>query len=81
MAHHDKDGPAQGIVQLFENDQPVGSTVDMYASERRMAEFAPMATLAFEEGENYIQIRLPGKNPRATGSGLDLAKVMLERVP
>jgi hypothetical protein len=74
-------GPAQGIVQLFENDQPIGNTLDMYASERRMASFTPMATLVFEEGDNYIQIRLPGKNPRASGSGLDLGKVMLERVP
>jgi hypothetical protein len=37
--------------------------------------------IAFEEGDNYIQIRVPGKNPRASSWGLDLGKVMLERVP
>ncbi|MBV6520527.1 MAG: hypothetical protein MNPFHGCM_00643 [Gemmatimonadaceae bacterium] len=73
------EGPAQGIVQLFENDQPVGRAVDTYASERRKGSIEYLATVQLEPGDNVLRFKLVGKNPGATRLAFDLMRVVLER--
>jgi hypothetical protein len=73
-------GPEQGIIQLFDNDQPVGTALDTYAAERKKGELTPLATVRLEEGDNAIRFKVVGKNPRSTRLSLDIMRVVIERV-
>lgn len=73
-------GPEQGIVQLARNDRPAGEPADLYAAERRKSDLIAVGELDLLGGENEIVLRLAGKNAKASGLGLDLAEIVLERM-
>jgi len=74
-------GPAQGIVQLFQNERAVGSPVDMYSADRHKARPVDMGTLDLKEGPSQVFFKLTGKNALSTAQGLDIVTFVLERVP
>ena len=51
-------GPEQAQVQLFQNEAPVGSPIDLYAPERTRGDLTAMGTLDLEDRETaelYLQ--------------------------
>jgi hypothetical protein len=73
-------GPEAPIVQLIENELPLGEQTDLYAAQRAPAEPIAMGEAKLKAGRNQLQIRLVGKNEAATGFQLDLVQVICERV-
>jgi hypothetical protein len=73
-------GPAQGVIQLYDNDQPSGNAIDTYAPERRKGELSYLTTVHLDEGENVIRLKLVGKNAASSRLALDLMRVVLDRV-
>jgi hypothetical protein len=75
------EGPAQGKVQLFQNEHPAGEAVDLYAPERKKTSLLPLGTLDLKEGPNEVFLKLVGKNPASTGLGLEVVRLQFEREP
>ena len=73
-------GPSQGTVQLVWNESPAGEPVDFYASARAGGPAAVLGTLDFAEGANQIMLKMVGKNAHSSGLGLDLYRVICDRV-
>jgi hypothetical protein len=65
-------GPEQGIVQLFENENPSGPKVDLYAESQAKSERLLLGNLRLSEGRNNLMIKLVGKNEKSKALGLDL---------
>jgi hypothetical protein len=74
-------GPAQGIVQLFDREQAVGESADFFAEQRGKSGAKPMGILELKKGLNPVFFKLTGKNAKSSGLGLDLVTLTLERVP
>jgi len=74
-------GPDQGRVQLFQNERAIGDEADLYAAKREKSGVLPLGAIALRAGDNAVFLKLIGRNPAATGMGLDLITVQLERVP
>ncbi len=72
-------GPAQGIVQLFRDEGPVGEPVDLYAPQRDKTAPLPLGTLRLDEGPNNLMFKLVGKNEKSTGLALDLVNIICEK--
>jgi len=72
-------GPAQGQVQLFVDEMPVGKMADLYGEKREKAPGLPLATLELEEGVNVLLFKLVGKNEKSNGLGFDLTNIICER--
>ena len=75
------EGPAQAKVQLFRNEVAVGDAADFYAPERRASGTTPMGILEMKEGPNRVMFKLVGQNEHATSRGLDVYRIVCERVP
>lgn len=73
-------GPAQGQVQLFRDEAPVGPAADLYAETRQRAASEDMGTLELAEGPNNLLFKIVGKNEKSQGQGLDLVNIICERV-
>ncbi len=73
-------GPAQGIVQLFRNEVAIGKAADLYAPARSKSAAIPMGEIFMEQGDNRVMFKLVGRNPQSTGIGLDLYRIVCERV-
>jgi hypothetical protein len=73
-------GPAQGIVQLFDREQPIGEPADFFAEQRGKCEARPMGVLELKKGLNPVFFKLTGKNAKSSGLGLDLVTLTLEKV-
>ncbi len=73
-------GPAQGKVQLFMDEAPVGPIADMYAEKRQHTPDEYIGTLALDEGPNSLLFKIVGKNEKSDGLALDLANIICERV-
>ncbi len=73
-------GPAQGQVQWFKDEAPVGPPVDLYAEKRERAPGQDMGTLALAEGPNHLLFKIIGRNEKSQGQGLDLTNIVCERV-
>ncbi len=73
-------GPAQGQVQWFKDEAPVGPVVDLYAEKRERAPGQDMGTLALAEGPNHLLFKIIGHNEKSQGQGLDLTNIICERV-
>jgi hypothetical protein len=73
-------GPAQGVVQLFQNEHAVGEKLDTYAPERGRSKTIPMGILEMKEGPNQVFFKLLDKNNNATGLGFDLVTLILEKI-
>ena len=74
-------GPAQGIVQLFQNEHGVGDPADLYAAQRSKSQSLSMGILEMQEGPNQVFFKLMGKNAKATAMNLDLVTLILEKMP
>ena len=70
-------GPAQGIVQLFQNENPAGERVDLYAGQQARSGRVRLGRLELAEGPNNLMFKLVGKNEKSAGLGLDLVNVVL----
>jgi hypothetical protein len=73
-------GPGQGMVQLYQEERPVGSPLDTYAVDRRLGGLTALGTIELAAGDRPIRLKLVGRNPAATRLALDLVRVVLERV-
>jgi hypothetical protein len=73
-------GPDQGIVQLFLDEVGVGQAADLYSTERHKSRELPMGELELDEGPNRVMFKLVGQNPASSGSGLDLYRIIFEKV-
>jgi hypothetical protein len=74
-------GPAQGLVQLFQNENPVADAVDLYAEKPTKSGRVLLGKLALAEGPNNLMFKLVGKNEKSSGLGLDLIEVICVREP
>jgi hypothetical protein len=74
-------GPEAGQVQVLVNDQPVGAVVDFYATEPVMSGLRPLAELDLARGPNPIFLAMVGHNPKSTGLGFDLVRIVCKRLP
>ena len=73
-------GPAQGQVQLFMDEAPVGPRVDFYAQARQRAPGVEMGTLDLAEGVNNLMFKIVGKNQESQGQAFDVINVICEKV-
>lgn len=73
-------GPAQGQVQWFKDEAPVGSVVDLYAEKRERALGQELGTLELAEGPNHLLFKIVGRNEKSQGQGLDITNIVCERV-
>jgi hypothetical protein len=69
-------GPAQGKVQLFKNEVAVAPAADFYRETRAKSARVKLGALDLEEGPNHLMLKLPGKNEKASGLGLDLIQIV-----
>ena len=74
-------GPAQGIVQLFDREHGVGEPADFFAEQRGKSEARLMGVLELKKGLNPVFFKLTGKHAKSSGLGLDLVTLTLEKVP
>jgi hypothetical protein len=74
------EGPTQGQVQLFRNEVAQGDAVDLYAEFRRRGARHALGELDLEEGQNRVMLKIVGKHERSTAHGLDLYRLVFERV-
>ena len=74
-------GPGQGCVQLFQNENPAGESVDLYAEKPAKSGRLLLGRLDLEEGKNNLMLKLVGKNERSSGLGLDLVHLICVREP
>jgi hypothetical protein len=72
-------GPAQGQVQLFQNENPVAEPVDLYAPTATKSGRLLLGELELREGKNNLMFKLVGKNEKSAGLGLDLMQVICVR--
>ena len=73
-------GPAQGKVQIFVDEAPVGDAVDLYNTKRERTGTIPMAMLDLVEGQNHIMFKLVGKNEKSAGLNFDLTNIICGRI-
>ena len=73
-------GPAQAMVQLFQNENEVGPPVDLYAETPAKSGRLRLGELELPEGKNNLMFKLVGKNEKSAGLGLDLIQVICVRV-
>ena len=74
-------GPGQGQVQLFQNENPAGPVVDLYAATPTASGRVTLGRLDLVEGPNHLMLKLVGKNEASSGLGLDLVSVICAREP
>jgi hypothetical protein len=72
-------GPAQGKLQLFRNEEPLGAPQDLYSSGRTKRGPLPLGEADLAEGANVLFFRSAGRNDSSEGIGIDLVEVILER--
>ncbi len=73
-------GPTQGVVQIFKNEVGQGEAADLYAPERVKSGVLPLAELELKEGDNRVMFKLIGKNEKSKGHGLDLYRIIFEKI-
>lgn len=72
--------PDTGIVQLFQDEAPIGPALDLYAPEPEQAKDQYLGTLDLPEGKSNLLFKIVGKNENASGLGMDLVNIICERV-
>ena len=72
-------GPAQGKIQLFADEIPVGDPVDLYSAQLEKSGRLPLGSLPFRQGQNELMLKIIGKNEAATALGLDLVEIVCLR--
>lgn len=74
-------GPDQGIVQLFREETPRGEAADLYAPALRLTAELELGVLDLLAGDNRVMLKVVGRNPASSGNGLDIYRLVFERVP
>lgn len=74
-------GPEQGQVQLFRDEWPIRTPIDLYAPTPSSQNGIPLGEITATEGPNRIMLKVIGKNPASTAFGLDLVNLIFERLP
>jgi hypothetical protein len=69
-------GPEQGIVQLFKDESPVGSRVDLYSSVPTRANEILVGEVTATEGIKKVMFKIVDKNAGSAALGLDLINVV-----
>jgi len=72
-------GPAQAMVQLFQNENPVAAPVDLFAEKSVKSGRVLLGQLDLAEGRNNLMFKLVGRNEKSSGLGLDLITVICAR--
>ncbi|MHB9010081.1 MAG: glycoside hydrolase family 172 protein [Limisphaerales bacterium] len=73
-------GPEQGMVQLFQDEVPVGEPVDLFAETPARSGRVKLGVREMIAGDNPVMLKLVGKNERAQGLGLDLIQIVCRRL-
>lgn len=73
-------GPESGQVQLFKEEVALGPIVDLFAPKATTANGLFVGEITATEGGNPLMFKVIGKNPAATGMGIDLVNVILEKM-
>lgn len=72
-------GPTQAIVQLFQNENPTGPSVDLFAPEPVKSGRLFIGSLSLAEGRNNLMLKLVGKNDQSAALGLDITHIICVR--
>ncbi len=73
-------GPDQGILRIFERDQPSGEPANLYAPARALSGELPLGVFEMRRGENAVYFHLTGSDPRSKGMGFDLVEIVFEKI-
>lgn len=74
-------GPAQARVQLFQNENPIGEPIDLYAASPARSGRLLLGKMTLSEGRNNIMLKLVDKNENSTALGLDITQLICVREP
>lgn len=72
-------GPECGQVQLFRNEAPVGTPVDLFDTAPAHSGRLPLGKLALEEGKNNLMLKIVGRRDTASAFGMDLVRMVFRR--
>lgn len=73
-------GTDSPIVQMIQNEYPLGEAHDLYAAARGKGKPLVMGEVKMAAGKGKITFKLVGRNKAATGVRFDLIRVICERV-
>jgi hypothetical protein len=68
-------GPEQGVVQLFQDESPVGPAIDLY-SEKPVVANLYLGEVQAAEGANDLMFKVTGKNAASKALGFDLMNII-----
>jgi hypothetical protein len=68
-------GPEQGVVQLFQDESPVGPAIDLY-SEKPVLANVYLGEVQSAEGANDLMFKVTGKNAASKALGFDLMNII-----
>ncbi|HTQ12170.1 MAG TPA: glycoside hydrolase family 172 protein, partial [Fimbriimonadaceae bacterium] len=74
-------GPEQGIVQLFQDESPVGPQADLYSAAPAAANGIHLGTITSVDGGNRVMFKVIGQNSASNGLGLQLVHIVFVRLP
>ncbi len=72
-------GPSRGKLRLYQNEEPLGEAVDLYAKEKARSGPLLLGEAELDAGGNVLFFRSGGKNEASEGIDLDLVTITLER--
>lgn len=73
-------GPEQARVQLFQDENPVGEPVDLFAENLTKSGRLRLGELDLAEGKNNLMLKLVSKHEKSAGLGLDLITIICAKV-
>lgn len=73
-------GPDQAILQLFQNEVPVGPKIDLFAETRQTLDGAYVGTLELNEGANNLLFKIVGSKSGSEHLQCDLRNLVFERI-
>lgn len=74
-------GPEQAVMQLCQNELPIGPDIDLYREKPEVASRLYLGEIQAIEGSNRLMFKLPGKNAMSKALGLDLISVTFVKSP
>ncbi len=73
-------GPECGLLQVKREEVALGPELDLYAEKQEIVRDVYAGEIDAREGANGLMFKMLGKNPKASGMGVDLINVTLVRV-
>lgn len=74
-------GPEQGMVQLFQDEAPMGQSIDLFSEKPTVVRSVFLGEIIAKEGLNKVMFKLVGKDPRSLFFGFDLVSLRCFRTP